>query len=673
MLVGWATAILVGALCAASPCLASDPRPAGPVPAAECTDADGDGYADCSSGCDPVGLTCGDCDDSNADVHPGATEVCNGIDDDCNQQVDDNLNYVSCGLGACNRVIYSCANGQPQECVPGTPSTEVCNGKDDDCDGEPDNGLVQSCSTSCGTGVSLCVGGIYKGCTAAPCCDCRVGPSQTYGDICSAVTAGCHNVCVDEGQYAAPQCIVSGSLVATGRRDFTILSGNLQNAYMTTSTRVQGFTIVGGVGSNRGMTLIDDRIEGGAGINCVNGGGGQAVLEFNDLTLGIFACQGALIWGNIIEGDGIHSSTDGGAPLIIGNDVTGTGANDCISYGAAAKVYENRVRECANGIRGHGSQVSNVAWNDVTDCTNGITTQIIFGAVPWVVSNRVTGSLGTAISVSGVEEQGSQIVGNLVDGGGYPDVGQARGNGIVTKGSAVVSENTIVGVGTALQTTRASGTPDARIDLRSNIIAYAKDVGVSLGGGTHLFARNNDVFGNGTDWSGTPDPTGTDGNISADPGFASPSAGDWTLSPGSACIDRGLSSNRPLDLAGVPRVLDGDMDGVAVQDIGAYEAAPIVSGLALDGDPEMLHWDANPYATNGYDIYRGLSSEMKTAGLFVTYSVACGHPATEWNVAGDAAPPGDAYVYVVAPHGAVSGSLGVDSAGHERPLTDPCL
>ena len=51
-------------------------------------DADGDGYGGATSD-----LACslrpglveeqGDCDDSNADVHPGAKELCNGIDDDC--------------------------------------------------------------------------------------------------------------------------------------------------------------------------------------------------------------------------------------------------------------------------------------------------------------------------------------------------------------------------------------------------------------------------------------------------------------------------------------------------------------------------------------------------------------------------------------------------------------
>jgi hypothetical protein len=55
-----------------------------------CSDGDGDGFADCSSGaCDPSGLPCGDCDDSTAAVHPGAAEICDHIDDDCDGTVDE--------------------------------------------------------------------------------------------------------------------------------------------------------------------------------------------------------------------------------------------------------------------------------------------------------------------------------------------------------------------------------------------------------------------------------------------------------------------------------------------------------------------------------------------------------------------------------------------------------
>jgi spore coat protein A, manganese oxidase len=58
-------------------------------------DSDGDGYGDhdhtSRSSSRPTGYVSGDtdCDDSDAAVHPDAVEICNGIDDDCNDLVDD--------------------------------------------------------------------------------------------------------------------------------------------------------------------------------------------------------------------------------------------------------------------------------------------------------------------------------------------------------------------------------------------------------------------------------------------------------------------------------------------------------------------------------------------------------------------------------------------------------
>jgi hypothetical protein len=69
------------------------------------TDGDGDGYGDPDARvevCDPIeGLSTNaqDCDDTNEDVNPAATEVCNDIDDDCANGIDDDDPAVDLSTG----------------------------------------------------------------------------------------------------------------------------------------------------------------------------------------------------------------------------------------------------------------------------------------------------------------------------------------------------------------------------------------------------------------------------------------------------------------------------------------------------------------------------------------------------------------------------------------------
>jgi hypothetical protein len=132
-------------------------------------DADGDGYGNpavSQLACfQPPGYVADatDCDDGDAAINPGATEVCNHVDDDCDGLVDDADPGVvgqatwyddddGDGFGdpgdsqeACFQPAGHVANDD--DCDDGDGAVhpgaaEVCNSIDDDCDGATDEGGV---------------------------------------------------------------------------------------------------------------------------------------------------------------------------------------------------------------------------------------------------------------------------------------------------------------------------------------------------------------------------------------------------------------------------------------------------------------------------------------------------------------------------------------------------
>jgi putative metal-binding protein/parallel beta helix pectate lyase-like protein/thrombospondin type 3 repeat protein len=131
-------------------------------------DTDGDGVGDVCQDSDFDGFTYDlDCNDHDAAIHPGAVEVCNGVDDDCNALIDENLGTTTCGIAVCRRTVNNCVAGVPQTCTPGPPTAEVCNNLDDDCDGVVDDnmGPITCGQGVCQRSVAACVNGVPGTCT----------------------------------------------------------------------------------------------------------------------------------------------------------------------------------------------------------------------------------------------------------------------------------------------------------------------------------------------------------------------------------------------------------------------------------------------------------------------------------------------------------------------------
>lgn len=261
-------------------------------------DADQDGF--------PTGQ---DCNDSNAKVYPGAEEICDGLDNNCNELIDD---------------------------IP--PQTDLCDAVDNDCDGFVDEDEIAVFESDSGEVVNWS--------------EDLLSATANEPLRLTLEDAGELRVCGGERRYLMLDILASVSLIpANSSIDVEISGGDAQATVLKivgdslVTVTIEGVTIRDGVGdceiSGLGGTV-------GGGICCV----GAALLELRDVVLGpnytegptsmgggmfTYGCSVAMEQTRVVEN--YAGGAGGGVYLYSGSmDIMESSflGNECVTSGGAA-------------------------------------------------------------------------------------------------------------------------------------------------------------------------------------------------------------------------------------------------------------------------------------------------------------------------------------------------
>ena len=279
---------------------------------------------------------------------------------------------------------------------------------------------------------------------------------------------------------------------------------------------------------------------------------------------GVFIQGSPLIEDNWVTDNGGGVLVRSGTPRLTGNrfQFNETGGN-----AASATIIGNRFSENDAGLVIGGPFLQNEF------VRNGGSLLVRASAV--VRDNLIEGNVGPGIAIvlarNAVIEQ-NLIVGNIPDSGN--PWGGMRLSLDGEDNQVRVNNNTIVlNQGRSVSGVTLEGADSTVLFYNNLIVSDSEQPAVTCVEQTRLQFRTNLVFNFGGVLQENCGPLFFGGgNVSRDPKFVDAAGDDYRLGAGSPAIDAGLDQFLPpRDFDGLPRSTDGNGDGVASVDIGAYE------------------------------------------------------------------------------------------------------
>lgn len=286
------------------------------------SDADGDGVTEND----------GDCDDDNAEMYPGKTEDCDGIDNNCNGFIDEGMTDTdSDGTADCidaetcdgidndgDGVIDEDFADGDGDGVADCAGTEICDGLDNDADGQVDEGYDADSDTFTACGDN----------DTPP--DCNDSDATINPDATELADDGVDNDCdgmIDEGRWAAGDIAITE--IMNNPEDVGDPLGEYFEIYNTTTRRlsINGLTIASGTELHQITSGALITIQPGSflilGVNPDIGTNGLVVVDYaySDISLSnesddLSIWAGTVLLDEVMWDNGVTMPDGSGASMI---------------------------------------------------------------------------------------------------------------------------------------------------------------------------------------------------------------------------------------------------------------------------------------------------------------------------------------------------------------------